>query len=288
MFSKEKINNIIRRISPLNNNYRVGIRTGLKGTEILKIMWDVGDILLLENVNKIHSIAWEIYGKTPGNRKSYITRDFLSYCFRIRKFFKNRDDIDRQFPSLKKYSIFRESLPFLDNDKYRLSENEENKLLEIMNSNLPNDRIKKYIVDLKKNKISIKNPRTQKLYQLESQKIIFMEIYKRIKDLVDNKNEVEIRKMYEDISIDVIRKIAKLLLYLTHEDFNKPEYIGTIKVDGKLQEFLNEMFKISSSNLETRNRFRRLINPTMIIKMSEFFSCIKSKEDFNEIYSINF
>jgi len=288
MLSKEKINNITRKIGLLNNKYRIGIRTGLKGTEILKVMWDVGDILFQENVTQIHTVAWEIYGKTPGDRKSYITRDFLSYCFRIRRFFKNKSDIDGQFPNLKKYSVFREALPFLDNDKYRLSENEKDKLLGIMNSNLPHNRIKKYITDLKKNKISIRNPRTQRLHELESQKIIFMKIYEKIKDLLDNKNEVEIKKMFGSLSIDTIRKIVKLLLYLAHEGFKKPELIETIKVNEKLQEFLIEMFKISNSNLRTRNRFRRLVNPTMIIKMSEFFSCIKSKEDFDEIYSIKF
>ncbi|MBM3708625.1 MAG: hypothetical protein FJW69_09885 [Actinobacteria bacterium] len=288
MFSEEKVNNIIREIGPLNNNYRLGIRTGLKGTEILKIMWDIGDVLFKENINQIHTAAWEIYGRTPGNRKSYITRDLLSYCFRIRKFFKNRSDINRQFPHLKKYSIFREALPFLDNKKYKLSENEKDELLKVMNSNLPYVRIKRYIVNLKKNKISIKNPRTQRLQELEYQKIIFMEVYNSIKDLVDNKNEVEIKKMFGSISIDTIRKVVRLLLYLAHEGFKKPESIEAIKDNEKLQEFLNEMFKISNSNLETRNRFRRLINPTMIIKMSEFFSCIKSKDDFKEIYSIRF
>src|SRR3989344_6327116 len=107
--NKKDFFGLIEEITPLNNRYRDLIKGGEKGTEILLVMWQVGSILeafVNEHKIKPHNLYWRIYGKAEGVRNSYITRDFLSYCLRIKKYFRESDTILKTFPHLQKYSLF--------------------------------------------------------------------------------------------------------------------------------------------------------------------------------------
>ena len=155
------ISTLIEEIAPLNNGFRDSIKKNLIGAEVMEIMWDVGEILFKHNITNIHPIAWKIYGREKGLRRSYITRDFLSYCFRIRKFFESKSSIRKVFPTLQRYSLFREAFPLLENPKYELNEKEKKDLIALLNSNLHFSEIKKRVVRTKKTKIQIFNDRRQ-------------------------------------------------------------------------------------------------------------------------------
>ncbi|MBU0722743.1 hypothetical protein KKH46_00795, partial [Patescibacteria group bacterium] len=171
-------NSLIQKITPLYNQYKQQSRT-VSGTDALKIMWDIGDILknfIEENDIAPHALFWRVYGKSEGTKnivqKSWITREFQNRCHRIRNIFSSKTQIKKELPNLKSFTSFREAMPFFDNKKYKLQGKEKEKLLKLLNSRNDHKFVMKEINKLQKERIGIKNPRTQRLKDLEKEKEI--------------------------------------------------------------------------------------------------------------------
>ena len=276
------ISTLIEQIGPLNNRYREGIRKNLRGAEILNIMWDVGEILFKHNIKNIHPIAWKIYGREKGLRRSYITRDFLSYCFRIRRYFKSRSSIEEQFPTLQRYRLFREAFPLLENPKYEMNQRETKELMELLNSNLPYSETKRKIAKLKKAKIQIYNDRRQRLHEMAPMRDHFIKIYNILYSTIKDGNLEEAKKIRENLGEEVLSQFSSLCLSFIQEgltfpaiDKNKIKDIG-----GDWQQLLETCLELSESNIETRNRFRRLVPISKIMEMAEMFNAIKTDDGF--------
>ena len=134
---KQKVFDLIEQITPHNNRYRDLVKSSEGGTEILILMWKVGETIesfIKEQDVKPHNLYWQIYGKAEGLKISYITRDFLSYCLRIKKYFPNTSDISNRFPNLQKYTLFREAFLLLENLRFKLSQDEEMEIIKVLNS----------------------------------------------------------------------------------------------------------------------------------------------------------
>lgn len=279
----DTISTLIEQIAPLNNRYRESIRKNLRGTEILKIMWDVGEILFEHNIKNIHPIAWKIYGREKGLRRSYITRDFLSYCFRIRNFFKSKSSIEKQFTSLQRYSLFREAFPLLENPKYELNEREIKELMALLNSNLPFSEIKGRVIKIKKAKIQIYNDRRQRLHEMAPMRDHFVKIYNILHSTIKDGNLEDAKVIRNDIGEEMLSQFSNLCLSFIQEgltfptiDRNKIKDIGT-----DWQQLLENCLKLSESNIETRNRFRRQVPISKIMEMAEMFNAIKTDDGFH-------
>lgn len=297
---------LIKELTPLYNEYKEKNKT-ISGTDALIIMWEMGDILktFLDN-NDIapHALYREIYGVSEGSsnvmKKSWITREFQGRCYRIRNIFKNKDQIYSELPSLVGFTAFRESMPFFDNKKYKLEGEERVNLLKLLNSNKSKTFVKNEINKLQDKKIGIKNDRKQKLDDLEAQKKIFIVFYNYIYYLKD-KDSKEITQSLNDKSIDVeiIKIVAKntsalatdgLRFYEFDEDKikrivadipEKPELGNWISYIDLLKDFINQ------TNPKKIRRFRRIIKPEIIVKLSDMLnqvikensSLLNSQED---------
>jgi len=276
------ITQLIEEITPLNNKYREGIKSNLSGTEIIKIMWDVGEILFKLGIKKIHSIAWKIYGKERGIRRSYITRDFLSYCFRIRKFFKSKSEIDEEYPFLQRYSLFREAFPLLENAKYALDRKEREALINLLNSQQPFQTMKKKIVKMKREKIRIYNDRRQRLSEMAPMKDNFIEIYKDLSALIQDNDLSTVKIFREKMGDDLLSQISQLCLSFTQEGLLFPEIdqnqIEKLEVKWKL--LCNNLIRLSNSDIETRNRFRRLIPISKIMEVAEILNGFRTDDGY--------
>ncbi|MFO7846793.1 MAG: hypothetical protein R6V27_09550 [Balneolaceae bacterium] len=279
------ITELIEEITPLNNEYRIGIKANLPGNEILKIMWDAGEILVSKGIKNIHPIAWKIYGKEKGLRRSYITRDFLSYCFRIRKYFKNKSEIDKKFPNLQRYTLFREALPLLDNPKYSLSSEEKRKLLDLLNSNKSYQVIKNEIIKTKRKKHRIYNDRRQKLGEVIPIKDNFIKIYEEIFKIVENNEYQEIEKLKADVGAGNLLKFSQFCLSLTQEGLSFPELKKEKikKLDDHWEIFGENLIELSNADEEKRNRFRRVIPISKIMGLAEMLKGITTNEGFSRL-----
>lgn len=285
-FKDTLIEKLIAEIAPLNNNYRFAVRAGKNGREILEIMWDVGEILKRNGVRKIHPVAWKVYGKAQGIRKSFITRDFLSYCFRIRRFFKQRDQIGKEFPTLKGYSLFREAFPLLENPRFKLKGKELVDLKKILNSAKNITEAKESIVKLKKRKIGISNPRTQRLVEFKYEAQNFFQLYNELKNAIVKNNVKMITKLRESMTLKNTEELSSLVVSLTQEGLKFPQNKVPDNVPLKWKKVWEDLNGLTEKSIEDRNRLRRLIPPSYLMRMAEMMNVIYNDRELKRMKEI--
>lgn len=278
----EQINlkQLIDEISPLYNSYKQNSRN-ITGTNALQVMWDIGDILKkeIEKYNIApHSLYRKIYGKAEGQsnitQRSYITREFLGRSYRIRNIFKNKENIIKDLPNLKNFIPFREAMPFFDNNKYLLKGEEKESLLRILNGNESSSLILKKIKLLQTQKIGKKNPRNQKLNELNPQKQVFISFYNYLFNLIKDNNYEAIKKEISFMDNSIILKLSINTSALAQEGLKYVEISELLPNDqwNKYIEFLNYFSK--QNNAKERRRFRRLISPERIVKLAEMLQSL--------------
>jgi len=273
--------NLIEQITPFYNSYRDFVSEGKRGTEVLELMWDVGEVLKTYlDINKVkpHNLYWQIYGKAQGVKTSYITRDFLSYCLRIRKFFPNKDQIRKSFPNLKRYSLFREAFPLLENPKYKLPEEETTILLKLLNSDLEPQEIKNQIVTIKNNVIGIKNDRMQKIHEIEPTVRNFVLIYNHVFSLIKKNLESEHEDFLSMIGNDYLEELVQAISSLTEEGLYVPDLKARSDLPQPWDEFTNNVTSLIKGKVELRNRFRRVFPVKKIYVLAEMLNALKTKK----------
>jgi len=281
MSIKELINNIV----PHYNKYRQN-KNNLTGTEALEILWNIGDVLK-KYIGKIniapHALYRQIYGKSEGEtnvvQKSYITREFLGRCFRIRKIFNNKNGIKNLLKNLKNFNNFREAMPFFDNPKYLLKGKEKIELLRVLNSNYDDKKIKKYIKKLQKDKIGIKNPRDQKLKGMTGDKDIFVKFYNYIYKLLKDANYKKAQEEIDLIDIKFIKILSKNTSALALDGLLMTDFEIPMKLNKKWLKFSNLVKKMISPKYPAeRRRFRRLIPSHRMTQLGEMLYLLTAED----------
>ena len=280
------LSELIKEITPLYNFYKQSSRN-ISGVEALHLMWRVGDLLKKKiEVSNItpYNLYRKIYGKSEGKedviQKSYITRAFLSRSYRIRNIFKDETEIEKSFPNLKKFIFFREALPFIDNPKYSLRGKEKEYLFNLLNSDKSYKEVVLEIYKLQKEKIGIKNPRDQKLNELQPKKEVFVSFYNYLFNFIKNNDYITVRK--EILSFDnvVMAKMSSNTSALAQEGLRFleiPESLPDVQWNNYIS-FLNYFSK--QTNPKQRGRLRRLISPEQIVKLAEMLQAVSSEDAF--------
>lgn len=278
---------LIEDISPLYNSYKQTSRN-IGGVEALHIMWRTGDILKktieVSNITP-YNLYRKIYGKSEGKedvvQKSYITRAFLSRSYRIRNIFKDEIEIEKYFPNLKKFIFFREALPFIDNPNYSFKGKEKEELFNLLNSNKSYKEVISEIYRLQKEKIGIKNPRNQKLFELQPQKEVFISFYNYLFNLTKENNDYEsIKKEVVGIDDYILLNISSNTSALAQEGLKYKE-IPETNLNNQWGLYINMLNRLSKQiDAKERRRFRRLISPERIVKLAEMIQSLTSEESF--------
>ena len=277
---------LINKLTPSYNSYRKN-KNKFCATDLLKIIWEVGDILnnFIDN-SKIrpHTLFRKIYGKAEGSeniaQNSFITRDFQSRAYRIRNIFKDKKSIDKLFPSLSSFSAFREAMPFFDNKKYLLKGKEKANLIDLLNSAHSNTYIKGKILEKQKKKIGSSNNRKQKLPEIIEDKKIFIEFYNFVYNLSkkDNKEIIAFLKS-KNITKEILIKLSKNTDSLCQDNFQFEDFV-TYQVNDNLWASYQSLIKkaISQKNAMFERRLRRVIPVEKISNLaSMLFSLTKNK-----------
>lgn len=279
------IQEIVREITPFYNSYKQSSRS-ISGVEALYIMWDIGDILKKKiEISSIapHALYRKIYGKAEGNKnitqKSYITREFLGRAYRIRNIFKNKKDISKELPNLKNFILFREAMPFFDNDKYQVKGDERKNLLALLNSDLNASLILKKVKALQGEKIGKKNPRNQRLGDVEPQKQIFIDFYNYLFKLIKNNDYSFVKKEIAPFE-GALLSLSSNTSTLAQEGFLFTE-IPELALDtqwGIYAKMLNQFSK--QIDAKKRRRFRRVVSPERIVRLAEMIQALTSEVSF--------
>lgn len=277
---------LVQDITPLYNQYKQE-KKSMTGSEALEIMWDIGSILkIFIDQNKVapHALYREIYGKGEGSdniaKNTWITREFQGRCYRINNMFSSKAVIREEFPNLKSFTLFRESMPFFDNKKFKLKGIERLDLLKLLNSNKSHKYIHNEVKKLQKREIGITNSRNQRLIDLEGEKKLFIEFYNFVfnltkKDNVDVKNQLKDDKLNSRYLIH----LANNTNALSEDGLRFSNNEGEIYVQDSLWFryglLINDF--ASQNNAKKIRRFRRLIPPERIVKLADMLFQILSK-----------
>lgn len=273
-YSEQFLVKLIDDLGPLNNKFR------LTNEPLEKIgwMWEIGkriDQALIESNSKLHELLYTLYDP-HGKKIAYITRDLGSYGYRIYKYFGSKDDIKKTLPHLKHYTLFREAIPLLFNDKYKLSEKEKSQIITlIQNSGNPAVTTKK-IKQLKQSIQPRKNPRDQRSSQYQKEaawlanlKIEVTQIFKEHEDLPTS--DLPLNK--SDRSA-----LVKILMGLASESTNQ--------VDGVHESMLSNndvklLLQIAGQNNQDKARFRKWAMDTYsLMSLAESIRALDSPETY--------
>lgn len=278
---------LINDIVPHYNKYRHNKHT-LSGTESVEILWNIGDILK-KYVEKMkvapHTLYRQIYGKSEGKtdivQKSYITRDFLSRSYRVRNIFQNKSDIKKQLPNLKNFHTFYKAMPFIDNPKYRFSGKEKVKLFNLLNSHKNYPAIMREINRLRKEKIGTKNPRTQQLDKLDDDKLVFVGLYNDVFNALRIGSYDAAKKALSLPALKFVEILSLNCGAISADGLMLEKFILPKNLHAKWKAFAIVIQKlIASDNPKERRRFRRLIPPERMIRLSEMLYALTSAEKY--------
>jgi len=278
---------LIESITPLYNSYKDN-KDKLLPVESLEIMWDIGGLLdkFIKTHNvKPHSLYREIYGKGEGSKnitqKSYITREFQGRCFRIRHMFPNKEQIRKELGRLRNFTAFREAMPFLDNPKYALKGEERGALIKLLNSNLKPSALLARIRALQAQKINRKNPRTQRLSDLEGIKQNFIDFYNYVYNLLKLKDYDSAFAKINNIPPEKIRELAKATACLCQEGLKSVKLVIPSGFDQLWLNYYNNInYLIGQKEPKERRRFRRIMPPYRIIRLADMLYALVDKKTY--------
>lgn len=281
------IGQLIKEITPHYNKYRKN-QQHLNGAQALDIIWEVGDLLkiyLFENEIAPRSLYDQIYGKSERNfnisQKSYITRDFLDRAFRVRRIFKEKKDINKTFPKLQRYRLFYKSMPFFDDGRYKMDVPEREKLITLLNSNKSYKTIISEIIKLQRTKIGLSMPRDGKLRELESEKSIFIKFYNSLYQQIKEKNYNKILQNIGNFESSFLRLLSRNTGALASDSFQLTKFQISDNLSEEWKEYAFVISKlISRKDAMERRRFRRLIPPEKMTRLSEMIYALTDKEKF--------
>lgn len=287
-----EINQLITDLTPLYNEYRKD-REQNKPVDQIVLMWKIGDVLkkyLAVHDIAPHALYREIYGKSESTsnvaQRSYMTREFLGRSYRVRGMFKNQKEIRETFPNLTSLSHFREAMPFFDNPKHTLSHPEKNDLLGVLNSSKPNAVKTQYVNDLQKKKIGKKNPRTQRLAELQTEKEVFINFYNEVFKTIKNETYKEALKKLEVPSTEFIKALAQNTGALSADGLKMNEMSIPATMNPLWQDYTSIVaLLISKDNPIERRRFRRLIPADRLVRLSEMLYALTDEQSFNNLKS---
>jgi hypothetical protein len=272
-----EIDALIQQLAPLNNAYRAAVKSGrASGHEVLEIMWDAGEVLRRAGVRKPDPIAWAIYGRPGEPRHSYITRDFTCSCFRVRKYFHQRSDINGEFPGLKKHNLFKLALPLLDNEKYALKGAKREALIALLNGAEPPSRIKREIVAMKRDSIA---PRLAKARSPRDLNVAAGQVIARHAELVEinaTKNRRRLRALRKRIGDENLLLLSRLCLALFSEEFTAPVLVDDAEIPGLWHGFYLALAPVAIGGPAARNRLRRRTGRIVFVEMAEMLSAARN------------
>lgn len=284
------ISDLIQKLTPLYNEYRENKRK-ISGTEALELMWEMGNLLkdyIEKNNIAPHKLFWSLYGKSEGvtdiAQKSYITREFQNRCHRIRRIFMTKTQIRKNFPYLQSFTVFREAMPFLDNGKYKLEGKERDNLLALLNSKQKPVEILNKIKVLQKKKIGRKNPRTQRLHEIDKEKKIFVDFYNYLFEFYRSGDYDKCFNEIKPIGMEYIKDLSKNVSAFTNEglkvvDLNIPSDMPLLWREFSIM--LNSL--LSDKDAKRRRRFRRVVPVERIVRVSDMLYGLLSERNFRRL-----
>ena len=277
---------IIAEITPYYNAYT----KEQKPVECIVKMWEIGKILdhhIITTGMKPHTLFRDLYGKSETSvntqQKSYISREFQGRCYRVYHMFQDISEIRENFKNLKSITIFREAMPFFDNPKYKI---DRDKLYVLLASDLPNTKILQEIKKMQSTIIGKKNPRTQRLHEMDKEVDTFRNFYTYVLSYIRMRNYHNSQEQFlsdTELEISSIKELARNTeqLVLTNVQHSPIKFETRSEITLEYIKMIEEL--LAPSNIKKIRRFRRLVNSRYVLLLTDMLYAICDEDGYNSL-----
>lgn len=275
---------IITEITPLFLQYK----SEKVPEQAIAIMWKIGEILnryIISTGLKPHTLYRDLYGKSETSiniqQKSYISREFQGRCYRVYKMFKTVEEIRLNLQGLKSISIFREAMPFFDNEKYKIDREQLYKIL--IDKNKSAAAILNEVKQLQSSLIGKKNPRTQKLSEMGDETNSFKEFYQYVLSFIKMKNFLDASSLFaketglNEKQVKILAKNTEQLV-LSNVQHSSLNLVSSVQLVQKYIETLEEL--LSPKNIKKLRRFRRLVNNRYVLLLTDMLTALTDEDGY--------
>lgn len=246
-------------------------------------MWDAGQLIhsmLSQKDISPHKLYWILYGKSAGSRRSYITRDLLSYCFRVRRYFSTKEQIRSLLPSLKRYSNFREAFPLLENPSYKLLDEEKREIFCLLNSDLPSRKLKSILKNSKRKILDRSNDRKQRISEMSQHAESFSSFRQYVRRIIKESNSAVAATVILRMSDEELMVFSSFVAAIVEEGLLVPDLEIQERWPAEFKNFATTLLGLYSSRIEDRNRFRRVVSPRQLFDVAGLISALRSEDSF--------
>lgn len=272
---------LIDDLRPVNNEFRQTKDAIGK----IKLMWRIGcriDQALNESEAKLHELLYTLYDPYGSNKMSYITRDLCSYSYRIYKYFVKEDEIEKLLPNLTSYSLFREAIPLIFNDKYNLDEAEKLKIIRLIQSDGSPSHIIRQLKILKQKINPKKNPRNQRAAQFVDESTWLFMIKNNAAQLY---KENEALPALDNWKLNSLQReqLVKILLAIASDSYSGK--VSTLKEED-LIEPLQPLLRVAKADTQEKARFRKwAMNASGLFSLGEIINGMNSDVTYKLVRS---
>lgn len=259
---------LIQQLGPVNNRFREA-----EGVEKIVALWLMGDIIFKgTGSGSLDKVFWEI------NKRSFITRDVLRYASIVRNEWGTEADITEKFASVKKFSLFREALPFLKGDRQGIDEETFTKVMQVISTDNLSDA-KEYLSKLKEQYIGRTSKKGVSKTKVASDSQI---INNFVKDLIIRvlENESLTGILRNELGDELLQKVSQTFYGLATE-----RSVPQINVPSDSKEwhnFVEALVNISNGNREEKSAYRKLTGALNLMEWADFFNALRLESDYNE------
>lgn len=259
---------LIQNLGPVNNRFRE-----YEGVHKIVALWEMGDILIQGTGDgSLDHVLWEI------NKRSFITRDVLRYASIVRHEWKSRQEVERLFSNVKKYSLFREALPFLKGNRQGIDEATYREVIARIGSGQVSE-VKVYLQGLKERYIGRSNKKGVSLTKVAvtSDGIVrFMtELLKKVMSPAFSVNQIHVNAGDESL------RLMSLTFYGLVAD--QPLPVLSEELEGhNWREFAVMLNSLTSASREEKSALRKLIGVQTLMEWTDLFNALRTDQDFTE------
>lgn len=277
---------IISEIAPLYNSYQKEINP----VKSIILMWEIGKILngyIVQLNIKPHALYRELYGKSETShnteQRSYISREFQGRCFRVYHMFKDTEEIRSKLKKLKNITIFREAMPFFDNDKYKV---DRQQLYSILTADKTATAILQDVKELQNALINKQNPRTQRLAEMRDAVETFKSFYVYVLSFIRMQDfAISSQKFINEtgLTIEQVRELAKnteqlALTSVVHKPIDLQSTAQHVETYIKM---IDEL--LTPGRIKQLRRFKRLVNSRYILLLTDMLYALTDNDSYQNL-----
>jgi hypothetical protein len=267
------VDRLIEEISPLNNLYREAVREGRQPFESIGYMWDIGEVLRSAGVEEPYPVAERI------QRESYITRDLLTFSWRVRGYFTDRRSIKRRFGQISYLTAFRWAFPLLEGGRYRLSKAGERELVRLVNSDANLAEIKREVSRMKQGRLPATSSRESSPGGAGSFAAIYAQRLADLEMLMRQGSRQKLLRFLEPFTPEALLSWNKLCLAFADDSFAPPQSLPPLDgIPWEWADLIESMYVLASRGREARNRARRLVDRMDFVTMGNCVGILRDRE----------